>query len=269
MLLKNFEYAGRRLSGFNCMLCTFDSIGVESVSVGTDISFTTIRNRNSSILKKISSDYGEEPFSDVLYICKNPCETDDNYFSQQEQRDIIKWLNRPDYCKFKPIYDEDSDLYYMGSFNLKAEKYGDHVIGFELTFTANAPFGFAEKDTLSYTISNGGTTISFNSGSDDIAKPIYPVVTITAKKAGDLIITNKRDNSQTVLQNLTIGEVITLDGEHGISSTSLGTHTTFPNDFNYIFPKIITTYDNDKNEYLISASCEISIKYNPIRKVGI
>lgn len=146
MFLKNFEYAGRRLTDFNCMLCTFDSQGLETVSVGTDISFTSIKNRNSSISKRISADYGEDPYSDVLYICKSNCDNSNNsYFSQQEQREIIKWLNRPEYYKFKPIYEVDSDLYYMGSFNLKAEKYGDNVIGFELTFTANAPFGFAEK----------------------------------------------------------------------------------------------------------------------------
>ena len=71
MFLKNFEYAGRRLTDFNCMLCTFDSPGLETVSVGTDISFTSIKNRNSSISKRISADYGEDPYSDVLYICKS------------------------------------------------------------------------------------------------------------------------------------------------------------------------------------------------------
>ena len=270
MFLKNFEYAGRRLTDFNCMLCSFDDVGLETVSVGTDISFTSIKNRNSSIGKRISADYGEDPYSDVLYICKSNCDNSNNsYFSQQEQREIIKWLNRSDYYKFKPIYDVDSDLYYMGSFNLKAEKYGDNVIGFELTFTANAPFGFAEKDILSFSVANSNSTISLNSDSDDITKPIYPTVTITCKQEGTLTITNKRDNSQTILKNLSLNEVITLDGEHGISSTSLGSHITFPNDFNYEFLKIITTYDNDINEYLISAPCKISIDYKPIRKVGI
>ena len=271
MFLKNFEYAGRRLTDFNCMLCSFDDVGLETVSIGTDISFTSIKNRNSSIEKRISADYGEDLYSNIIYICKNNCDDSSNsYFSQQEQREIIKWLNRPEYYKFKPIYDVDSNLYYMGSFNLKAEKYGDNVIGFELTFIANAPFGFAEKDILSFSIGSSNTTISLNSDSDDVTKPIYPTVTITCKQAGTLTITNKRDNSQTILKNLSLNEVITLDGAHGISSTTyLDSHTTFPNDFNYEFPKIITTYDNDKNEYLISAPCEISIEYKPIRKVGI
>lgn len=269
MFLKNFEYAGRRLTDFNCMLCSFDDVGLETVSVGTDISFTSIKNRNSSIGKRISADYGEDPYSDVLYICKNTCNNENQNFSQREQREIIKWLNRPDYYKFKPIYDVDSDLYYMGSFNLKAEKYGDDVIGFELTFTANAPFGFAEKNKLTYSITTANTKISLSSDSDDILKPIYPKITIIAAQAGNITITNTRNNSQTILKNLSVNETIILDGEHGISSTSLGSHITFPNDFNYEFLKIITTYDNDKNEYLISAPCQISIEYKPIRKVGI
>lgn len=270
MFLKNFEYAGRLLSSFNCMLCSFDDVSLETVSVGSDIIFTTVKNKSSSKNKRVSSDYNDEPYSEVLHICKCDCNNIDNkYFSQLEQREIIKWLNRSEYYKFKPIYNTYSDLYFMGSFNLKAEKYGDDVIGFELTFTADSPFGYAEKDKLFYNVTTANTRISLNSDSDDLVKPIYPIVTINYKENGNLTITNTRDNSQTVLKNLSPNETITLDGEHGFSSTSLSSHTAFPNDFNYEFPKIITTYDNDKNDYVISAPCDITIEYKPIRKVGI
>lgn len=95
---------------------------------------------------------------------------------------------------------------------------------------------------------------------------IYPEMEITVKKDGDLIIHNSIENRETVVKNCKSGEVITLD--YPIIKSSDSSHN-IQNDFNWKFFRIANTYDNSRNDLVVTLPCSIKIRYSPIVKVGI
>ena len=95
---------------------------------------------------------------------------------------------------------------------------------------------------------------------------IYPQMEITVKKAGNLTIYNSIENRETYIANCRTNEVITLD--YPVIKSSDSSHN-IQNDFNWIFFRVANTYDNSRNDLVISLPCSIKIKYSPIVKVGI
>lgn len=266
MKLTDFEYAGEKLSTHNCMVCTFDGGGQDTVSLGNNVTFTSVRNNNSYIQHKVSTSY-DDMYSITFNISKMNCKNKNDYeFTDQEIRSLMKWLNRKSYEKFKPIYNKVYDgTYFKGSFNVQAVTFAGSTIGFELTFTTNAPYGFAEKEKITSSLTANGS-INIKSDSDEIGY-LYPSMKITCKSAGKLTISNSADSKYTVINNCSNGEVITFNGESKVITSS--SHTALSNDFNYIYPKIITKYDSDVNKFTFSLPCSVEIDYSPIRKVGV
>ena len=131
----DFEYADRRLSDFGCIVCHINTnAGVDDVELGSDITFNTIKNSNSSIYSITSSSYEDVytvEFEIMKYICGDP---DNVYLSSLEVRQLIKWLNRREYAKFRPINEisDESDVYYYGSFNIKQVQLGDFWPSFNI-----------------------------------------------------------------------------------------------------------------------------------------
>mgnify|MGYP003288985351 CR=1 FL=1 len=95
---------------------------------------------------------------------------------------------------------------------------------------------------------------------------IYPEMEITVKKDGNLKIHNSIENRETYIANCKAGEVITLD--YPVIQSSDSSHN-IQNDFNWKFFRIANTYDNSRNDLVISLPCSIKIKYSPIVKVGL
>lgn len=264
MKLTDFEYAGQKLSAKNCMICSFDSLGLEDVVLGGTLSMATVRDNNSFEQRKVVYSYDDQ-LEYTFQICKMNCnDANDKVFSNKEVRQIMKWLNRQSYEVFKPIYNKTYDgVFYRGYFNVRAKVLGDEVIGFELTFTSNAPYGF-ENCSKTVDLSSGGN-VTLNTDSDEIGY-IYPNLKITCKQAGNLTLTNNRDGQKTIIKNCSANEVITISKNKVITSSS---HPTLASDFNYLYPRLITTYSSDANTFSISLPCNITFSYETIRKVGV
>ena len=179
MYATDFEYDGKRLSDFNCITCCINnSTGVEEVSIGCDITFNTVKNNHSSIQYVTSTTY-DNVYTDSFEIMKNTCnENEDKYFSYEEVRSLIRWLSRREYKKFKPIYNNGTDVHYYGSFNVQQIMLGNNVIGLSLTFNANAPYGFGEIISHDFELKENDT-FSIYGDSDESNYIIYPNVTIT------------------------------------------------------------------------------------------
>ena len=274
MKLTDFEYAGEKLSAKGCMVCTWDSSGDESRTLGGNLTFTTVRNNNSNVQRKVSNTYDNPYAPEQISICKVNCYGDpsQSYWSEEEIRSFMKWLNRKSYEKLRPIYDKVyNGTYFKCSCNVSAHEFGGNVIGLDLTFTTNAPFGFADKEVDTYTIT-GGTNITVHSESDEIGF-IYPKIIITMQEAGDLVITNSNETKdiykKTIIKNCAYNEVITFSGESKMIDTNLKAHTTLPRDFNYVYPRLHTTYSSDSTVFNFSLPCTAKFEYAPIRKVGI
>lgn len=95
---------------------------------------------------------------------------------------------------------------------------------------------------------------------------IYPQMEITVKRDGNLTIHNSIENRETYIANCKSNEVITLD--YPVIRSSDSSHN-IQNDFNWAFFRVANTYDNSRNDLVISLPCSIKIKYSPIVKVGI
>ena len=268
MQMIDFEFNGEKLSDRNLMLCNFDGSN-DTIEVGNNVAITTIRVPNSNKHMSVGYSY-EDVLAMEFSICKNFCNTDVLSISDTELNQIMRWLNRKRFCKFKPIYDDDSfkDVYFYGTFNVQVVKIGADIVGLNLSLTTNAPFGFVEPSIYNFTLNNENSEFVIDDTSDEIGH-IYCDVTIKCLEAGDLEISNSLDiNNTVIIKNCMVNETITLYGMQKIIESDKN-HTKLYNDFNYNFLRINNTYEDVKNIFTSNLSCEITITYTPVRKVGL
>ena len=286
MSFTDFEFNGQRLSDFGCMVCIFGGAsGTEIVSTGNELNLNTIYKYSTHKFELMSTNYSS-PFSISFQICKHPCERirgGEQYFENNEINKLMRWLNKRGYYKFKTIDSggQSGNIYYQGTFNtIKKIKIGSDVVGLELTFTANAPFGYYEPLSYEMDFSNVSDEFIIYDNSDEIGY-IYPrALKIEILADGDLQIKNSQESNIVEIKNCIRGEIITLDGENKIILSNKE-HPTLYNDFNYNFVKIINKcgesndyyeVDNEedevKNIFSVSLPCNIYLTYSPICKTG-
>ena len=262
----DFEFDELLLSNFGCIICTFDNPGMQQVSLGSNISFNSV-SVNSGKINYLTSTKYDECLSTSFDICKKELKDDKTpeFFTMAEQRTITRWLNRREFLPLKIIDDEYADLFFEGSFNIERYDIGGNTIGFHLTFYSNKPFAQHSVITTAQTVAQNGT-VTVVDESDELGY-IYPEIIITCRSAGNLRIVNSMDQRETVVNNVANGEVITM--KNLVISTSESSHeSNLPNDFNFVFPRISNTYSNRTNVFAFNLPCTVTIKYNPIWKVG-
>lgn len=278
MSLTDFEFNERRVSELGCMVCTFNTVGLETVDMGSNLSLTTIKRQN--YFHTVSTKY-EEPFTTKIQICKYGCNNQkEHYFEDKFVVYLMKWLLSKKNRKFKMIYDDIDmkkcyNMYYIGTFtNVHALKVGENILGLELTFTANAPFGFYEPLEFCMEFPDVDTEFCIYDSSNEEGY-IYPSkVEIMVLEDGDLEICNSMETKRTIIKNCIAGETITLDGTNKIIQSD-ATHPCLYNDFNYTFIRIINkcghgmNSDVRKNVFTVSLPCNIYLKYSPICKMGV
>ncbi|WP_305180964.1 phage tail domain-containing protein [Faecalibaculum rodentium] len=268
MELIDFEYAGQRLSDMGLMMCSFGTTGDETTDIGNVREMNNVKSARADIYYSVGSSYSDT-FAPTFSICKNPCVPNTtDYFTEEEVHQIVRWLNRPKYEKFVPIYDDGSfsDVYFMVTFNLTLEKAAGKVAGFNLEFMTNAPYGFQEPVTVSY---QGVTTFTITDESDEIGA-IWPEMTITCKESGDLSIASNQMKYNSLIKGCTAEETITFSGLTKQISTNKESHKDIhKGDFNFIFPFVGNTYSDRTNTFTFSIPVDVTLTYSPIRKVGI
>lgn len=260
----DFEYDGLNLSDKGFIICKFGSNGVQTVSNGSKITFNTVSTMKGNKHELTSSEYGE-CLTTSFQICKHPCITDNEEISVDELRDIMKWLNRKGFHKFKLLNDEYMNIFFEASFNVGRIELDGKICGLELEVITNRPYAIHEP--ISITIKNiqENGTKNISSQSDEEGY-IYPEMEIVVDSDGDLEIHNSLEERTMRIANCKIGEVIKLN--YPIIESSLDTHK-INNDFNWKFFRIANSFRNRVNELTISLPCTIKIKYTPVVKVGI
>lgn len=276
MYCTDFEYDGQRLSDYGCAVCHISGdADLNTVSLGSKITFNTINMIRQNKFKLMSTQY-DEAYTATFEIAKFDCNDRDNYvFSSEEIAKLTRWLNRRKYYKFKMIYPkgECAQMYYMGTFNIDMIVYGGKVVGLQLTLQTNAPFAYYDPIECEMNFSSANDTVSIFDMSDEVGY-IYPNnVIIECLSAGELTIHNSQDgNRKTVISKCEKNEILTLDGENKII-TSSKSHATLYNDFNYNFIRISNKYENNveitENIFTASLPCKITFAYSPICKAGI
>jgi len=264
----DFEYDGIFLSDYGCIICTFDSLDTEDVSVGSQLTFDTIKVDRGKFNFLSIAKY-EECITSEFQICKkvdNLMDKDLRYFTVEEQREIIRWLNRTTYLPLSIFDDGYETLYFEGTFNVTKIEVASNVLGFTLSLTTNRPFALNHLYKRKFS-AEANSKLTIQDMSDEIGY-IYADLDIVCKKDGDLSIYNSMDKRTTTIKNCISGEEIVI--KDMIIETSNETHRkTIMNDFNYIFLRISNNFKNRVNELTFSIPCEVTISYSPARKVGI
>lgn len=265
MKAMDFLYGERTLSSFGCMICQFDGAkGLDIVSNGAEITFNTISTLNGQKYELASTQY-ESCLEATIQICKCSCGSDIQEITPVEFRELTKWLNRRKFIKFKLLEESYIDLYYEVSFNISRIEIDGRLYGLELQAVTNKPFALKEPKTIviNNKVRNGKHSINDESYEEG---HIYPHTEITINENGDLKIHNAMENRDTIIKNVSAGEVITMD--YPVISSSISSHN-IQNDFNWQFFRISNTYEESRNDLTISLPCTIKVKYSPIVKVGL
>lgn len=270
MYCTDFIFDNELLSDHGMIICSFDSNGDNSWS-GGNITFTTQKAPFSDVQTFYTSSF-ESPLSSQFSVCKNPCLINDyntDYLTQEEYTDITRWLKRKDGYHWLQFNQEGyEDVYYNVKFDVQPREVKGHTIGLDLTITCDSPYGYSREFDQKFTLSSSASSFRIVNNSD-LVGIIYPLITITPKSSGNLILNSgiEGDMVQTQVKNVTSNSKIILDGKNdyyeGISD---------PNKFNYKFPVLDNAY-NDRNTYfkLVNGSvdCDIILKYRYIRMVTV
>lgn len=281
MYFKDFEYDNQRLSDFGCMICHILEDGSTSaINIGSQLTFNTLPIIGVNKFKLMSTQY-DEAYTATIEICKINCnDLNDNFFSQEEIVNIMRWLNRKSFNKLKLIYDTGdlAKVYYNATFNVNPIQYWGGIIGFQLTLQTDAPFAYYDEVEYTMEFNDGNLQHSYYDISDEIGYIYSSSMTIEILRNGDFEMTNSQEeNRVTSIKNCTVGELITLVDNKLINSSK--SHSKLYNDFNYVFPRICNkrediyntgiAVDNMENTFTVNMPCKITFKYSPVCKIGI
>lgn len=260
----DFEYDGINLSDKGFVICNFGDKGLETVSNGSQITFSTMSTLGGSKHELISTQY-EDCLEATIQICKNHCNSDVKEISSTEFRELTKWLSRKKFLKFKILDEDHIDLYYEAAFNISRIEIDGKLYGLELEVATNRPFALKEPRIINIKnlVQDGKHSINDISYEEGY---IYPKIEIVVNADGNLNIHNAIENRDTYIANVSTGEVITMD--YPVIQSSLSSHN-IQNDFNWNFFRVANTFENSRNDLTISLPCTIKIKYSPIVKVGL
>ena len=266
MTFEDFEYDGMTLSDMGYIVCDFNgSNGFKNVTLGSVLTFNKIKVNQGKKYLLASSQY-DECIEDKFQICKNPCNKSDMPLTDEDIRQLMRWLNRREFLPFTIISDDFQNIHFEATFNIEKIVFGDEVYGLELSFLTNSPFAYADVHEYTFDTTNNPIYEIYDS-SDEIGDTDLEAY-VTCLTNGDLIITNRFDGSETIVRNCISGE--TIHFKDMLISTDDPYHEhTIMNDFNWVFPQIKNTYRERLNVYEFSIPCEVTFSYSPIIKVGV
>lgn len=267
MYALDFEYDGQCLSDYGFVICNFgDQSDMDIVSSGSTIVFNKVPKRHGKKHSRTHT-YYDECIQSTFQICKNPDTHNNLIITNDEYRDLVRWLNRHEFLPMQFLDEdilEDETCIYKASFNIEKININKNLYGLELTMETDAPFGYALDKKITLNITDTSKKYSVIDMSDEIGF-VYPSLTITCNSSGNLSIKNITEGCEMRIDGCSKGEVITVDGESLIISTTLNSHKIY-NDFYFEFLRIGNTFDNRLNQITASLPCTLEIKYSPIIK---
>lgn len=253
-----------RLSDYGLMLATFSFN--DSFDIGMSMETKEVYLPKNPVPVYLESDY-KSKLTPTITIIQNEKISNKIYFTTDEIRDILRRLTGYQGYKRFYIYGYDfmEDLYFNIRFtDVEFEKSAGNIVGIRLNAECDSPFAWIDEE-YNFDIQNSNQDIVVRNDSDDIYNYLLPKITITFNSTGsNFTITNTTDNNrQTKINSFSANETIIIDSNIGKVSSSLA--RSLANEFNYIFPKLIS----GDNTLKISHTSNISISMKLPRKVGM
>ncbi len=264
MQFHNFEYDGVRLNDMGYTVCSFDSGGLQTTSNGSRIEFHTVPSSKGTRHDLTDTSY-DECLSATIQICKIPLQNKRQSINTHELRELMNWLNRKEFHKFRLLEEDYPNIYLEASFNVSKIEIEGTVYGLELEMITNRPFAIHEpvEITLNYTKPNEKKAVYPYSDEEGF---LYPHTEIEVAADGDFTLKNDSDHQALFIAGCRAGELITLD--YPIIASSLPSHK-IQNDFNWHFFRMANTFHNKKNTLSASLPCRITLTYSPVIKIQI
>lgn len=269
MYASNFEYDGKLLSDFGFIICEFNGSGaLETKETGFNISFNKVP-RNGGRVNGLAGTKYDECVRCTFSICKDPNLYGDAEITNDEYRNVVRWLNRHEFHKFRMLHEEGetmvSPCFFNASFNIEKMYVADKLYGLQLTAETDAPYGYGTPYDRTFTFTNGGGESAKVIDTSDDAGYLRPDLTITCGSSGTFTLSNPLCDSEMEIKNCVTGEVINIFGSTQIITSSVPTHKVY-NDFNYEFLKIGNTYGSRTNIITCSKQCTLRIRFTPTIK---
>lgn len=264
-IIKDFVYDGQYLSDYGFMVAKISTGNDKTViREGSPLSFNKATRNSGKSYTLLSASY-QGAYTTQFDICKNTDIYSDIEISNDEFRDLMRWLNRREFLQFCfiPENGDETEKYWDASFNVEKITVNDHLIGLHLTMETNSALGYGQEITTRFNVADTSMIFSLADMSDDVGYT-YPDVTIEILRSGDLSIYNHTWQENTSIKNCVLGETITMHGNTMIIETDDENHQkTMGKDFNCQFVKIGNTIKNRYNKLSFSLPCRVTIKYKP------
>lgn len=271
MYATDFEYDGQYLSDYGFMICDpYDSSGVQRYAGGSKITFHKCKTNHG---KKYNLGYAqyEECIHATITIIKNPavCGKDNMQITNDEYRDLIRWLNRREFLKFQLLGGDEYDgetCYYEASFNIyKLEIYGV-LYGLELSVETNAPFGYGQEQICKWTVKDSGKPYILANTSDELGL-LYPSLSIEILADGDFTLHNQLSDCTMKIETCKKGETIFVDPENSRIESTM--RKNICDAWNCEYFCIENDMNTRMNPITCSLPCKIELRYIPIIKNSI
>ena len=264
-IIKDFVYDGQYLSDYGFMVAKISTGNDKTViREGSPLSFNKATRNSGKSYSLLSASY-QGAYTTQFDICKNTDIYSDIEISNDEFRDLMRWLNRREFLQFCfiPANGDETEKYWDASFNVEKIIVKDHLIGLRLTMETNSALGYGQEQVFYYTVSDAATVYTLADMSDDVGY-CYPDVTVEIMRDGDFRMMNHTRSECTEIKNCVSGETITMHGNTKIIETDDENHQkTMGKDFNFQFVKIGNTIKNRYNKLSFSLPCKVTIKYKP------
>lgn len=185
MYAYDFEFNGKSLSDYGFIICDIGGdTGTENVSAGGTVTIKTVRHGIGRRYVAVGATY-ERCIEADFTICKDPCIYKEQEISEDELRDLMRWLNRRAFYKmrfFKEPQNDDNGCYYNAAFQISKVCLNGATVGLALHMTTDSPFGHGDKVTLTGDVVTSSdnrleTLIKHEDTNDDIGY-IFPDMTL-------------------------------------------------------------------------------------------
>lgn len=257
----NFQYGNEYASDYQLVICTFGSNEQEAVG-GSQFSANQVKIVGTDEFVIINTDY-DGGLRFAFQTCKMiDCDMAGEV-TPEEYSKINRWVNRKEPHKLKFSSSGYENIYFLGTFNIRPIKIAGIIRGIEFSFISNYPYGFQDEIIQEFS----GKEFMIYNHSDEIGE-LLPYVVITCNEAGTLTITNDMDNEIFELKKCVKGEIITLDCQHRVITSTAKSHLLYDT-FNFNYLKLVNTYEERKNNFTSSLNINMEVRYSPIRKVGV
>lgn len=255
-----------RASDFNLMLGAIDYNEKAEDEMGNDITIAEQFIGRNPVPVYLDYTYNGK-LKPTITLIKYNCHNGGDYeLTEFEVRHILRLITGQHGYVWMKVFTEDpgEDTWYkVKVINTSLVRLSGKNIGLKIEMECDSQFGYSPIQTIKIT-ENAYSNFTIFNNSDDIYTYLLPTVQITVKEKGNLELINNTEGWHTFINNLSVGEIVTMNSEKQIIKSTVGHKTALINDFNLHWVRFV----NGVNLYSASLACDLVFTYRMRRKGG-